>query len=924
MNFKSVDKKYRPIPFWSWNEKLDTETTRSQVRLMNDAGIGGYFMHARGGLLTEYMGKEWFDNVHAACDEGAKLGMHSWAYDENGWPSGFGGGKVNGLGVDYQQKSLHVRSYTEGDENNLTTVKVADGRTYYYDVNEFYVDVLDEKVIAKFIEVIYEEYKDRCKDSFDGFFTDEPQIYRGTGYPWSFTLEEKFTKRYGYSLVENVDRLFLDKADSEKVRVDYWQLVTELFSESFFKQIYEWCETNGYELTGHLVIEESLLGQLVCNGSCMAHYEYFHIPGMDWLCRPVYPCLTPMQVSSVAAQTGKKQILSETFALSGHNVSHAELKRIYEWQMVHGINLLCTHLEGYSLRGIRKRDYPPAMYYQQPWWEDMNIFFDSVSRIGMLLAEGRVVADTLLLHPETTAWKLYNGCEPDEGCRARINEYNDALLRDMRTLEDKHVLYHLGDETVIKRHGRVEGGRLVIGEISYSTVVIPKNLGFLPFTEKLIEEFRLAGGRILCADEVPANTVIPENRLSYTMRVFDDFKLHYFVNTDESSIECDFNIDALRLVAEDGSIEYFGGSHTFAPYESLVLIEGLKEERSAPVSRKTTALDLGGTWKVKNSTFNSLTLDRCDYYFDGELVEKDGYVLNILPRINELEREVSLRQVYSFDIDGNKPSELFLAIETPEIFTITLNGEVVDMTDCGYFRDSAFRMLDISGAASEGKNLLVLESKVKQSDACYEHISKSWSFESMKNCLSYDVEIEPVYIVGDFSLRLPERIDELENNAYRIYDLPTIVPSPSEVDICSLDKSGYSQFAGRLTVEKSFVLDSVNKHVKLVGKGMNSIRIAVNGKHVATKMYPPYEVDLTEHLEKGENVIELTILNNLRNMMGPHHLKMGESFAVGPGAFYKESNIFNHANGAGPSDHSTLAQWDDGYCFVHFGIDPLK
>ena len=107
MDFKHVDKKYRPIPFWSWNEKLDTEETKRQIRIMDEAGIGGYFMHARGGLATEYMGEEWFENVAASIEEGDKLGMHSWAYDENGWPSGFGGGKVNGLGVEYQQKSLH-------------------------------------------------------------------------------------------------------------------------------------------------------------------------------------------------------------------------------------------------------------------------------------------------------------------------------------------------------------------------------------------------------------------------------------------------------------------------------------------------------------------------------------------------------------------------------------------------------------------------------------------------------------------------------------------------------------------------------------------------------------------------------------------------------------------------------------------------
>ena len=38
MNFKNVDKKYRPIPFWSWNEKLDVEETRRQVALMDEAG----------------------------------------------------------------------------------------------------------------------------------------------------------------------------------------------------------------------------------------------------------------------------------------------------------------------------------------------------------------------------------------------------------------------------------------------------------------------------------------------------------------------------------------------------------------------------------------------------------------------------------------------------------------------------------------------------------------------------------------------------------------------------------------------------------------------------------------------------------------------------------------------------------------------
>ena len=63
MDFKNIEKKYRPIPFWSWNSKLDKDETIRQIEIMDKAGIGGYFMHARGGLTTEYMGEEWFDNI---------------------------------------------------------------------------------------------------------------------------------------------------------------------------------------------------------------------------------------------------------------------------------------------------------------------------------------------------------------------------------------------------------------------------------------------------------------------------------------------------------------------------------------------------------------------------------------------------------------------------------------------------------------------------------------------------------------------------------------------------------------------------------------------------------------------------------------------------------------------------------------------
>ncbi|HPZ53143.1 MAG TPA: glycoside hydrolase, partial [Clostridia bacterium] len=85
---------YGSIPFWSWNDKLDPEELRRQINVMKKIGMNGFFMHARGGLETDYLSDDWYDCIRQCVDEAKKLGMEAWSYDENGWPSGFAGGKL--------------------------------------------------------------------------------------------------------------------------------------------------------------------------------------------------------------------------------------------------------------------------------------------------------------------------------------------------------------------------------------------------------------------------------------------------------------------------------------------------------------------------------------------------------------------------------------------------------------------------------------------------------------------------------------------------------------------------------------------------------------------------------------------------------------------------------------------------------------
>ncbi|MDR0287940.1 MAG: hypothetical protein LBI03_09605, partial [Clostridiales bacterium] len=79
-NFLSPGTEYRGKPFWSWNGELEENELVRQIHVMREMGFGGYFMHSRCGLITEYLSEEWFDLCNKVADEGVKLGMESWLY----------------------------------------------------------------------------------------------------------------------------------------------------------------------------------------------------------------------------------------------------------------------------------------------------------------------------------------------------------------------------------------------------------------------------------------------------------------------------------------------------------------------------------------------------------------------------------------------------------------------------------------------------------------------------------------------------------------------------------------------------------------------------------------------------------------------------------------------------------------------------
>ncbi len=904
MDFKTIPNEYRPVPFWAWNEKIDPDRCKQQIGFMHEAGEGGFFVHARGGLQTQFMSDEWFENVEACISETNRFGMDTWLYDENGWPSGFADGKVNGKGEKYWQKNLCMGE--KPDHENRIIAQDED-TWFYYDVNPFYVDLLDPDVTKAFIEEIYEKNYDRLGKRTKGFFTDEPQLNRGK-LPWSNILSEEYLKRYGEKIEPHLRELFETCGDYRRTRVRYWKLLTDLFSQNYFKQIYDWCEARGQKFIGHLLMEESFASQMYSSGAVMPHYEYFSIPGMDCLGRNIIYDLTPFQVGSVAQQLGKKRVMTECFALCGHNVSFDELRCICGHQMIHGINFLCQHLEGFSLRGIRKRDYPPAMYYQQPWWPEYEKFCTAIARVGMILAEGSCTVDTLLIHPQTTAWTLYDlkGDREEE-------EFYQRFKSVVNDLDRKHIPFHLGDETIMERHAHVEGDRLVVGKISYSTVILPEHLLFLENTEELLKEFKANGGKIVSPEDLKARDDVVDNPgILYTQRQMDDCQAYFFLNDSNQSQKAVIRPGSYILDQETGEKLPFTGTYTFGPMESLMVIDD-GTPRAEPSVTVRKALPLDGLWQIEKISPNVLTLDFCDYFFDGELVEKQGYVLNIFQRAMALRRLVQIHQDYHVKAE-KVPEELYLVCETPELFEIRINGRVVSSQTCGWFRDSEFKKLDISGMMHPGENIISFDTTFRQSAETYRKAEKAEQFETEKNKLAYDMEIEPCYLIGDFGIRMDGSTEPLERQAFRFCGEFVMTERPDAIALTDIEKQGFPFFAGSVQLSKELELEDGNYELSVCKRGINAVKAVFNGVDCGSLLYNSGRLDGAKALHSGKNRVTLELFNNLRNMMGPHHLESGESYQVLPASFFKEECVW--------SSWRTEDAWNEDYCFVETSLLP--
>ncbi|MGI5877402.1 MAG: glycosyl hydrolase [Christensenellales bacterium] len=404
----------------------------------------------------------------------------------------------------------------------------ARGAEFTWD-QEGYLDTLDEEAVGEFIQYTHEQYKSAVGEYFGtvvkGVFTDEvaavsygsPEMKGMLCLPWSRKFEQKFYKMHGYDVRDIVPKLFIDSDDiaTARARYDYWLAVRDMYISAYMKQVYDWCNDNNLIFTGHGGGEESLRYQLLSFTDMYEIQKYFHMPGID----EIYTFkfieyydfnITPKLASSAAFFLGRKRLLSETYTLSGWEMTLRDMKRIANRIMLLGVNYIQFMGSIYSMNGSGKTGNGPTHNWQNCLFKHYRDFNKYVSSISWLMSNTDSCAQVLMLNPCATARSLAGGPRLSEGGEhLGINNTHPLTTQDMtaqgvvNALMELHVPFEIVFEQVLD-DARVENGCIQISGHAYDTLILPATLYVTKQTNNIITEFAAQGGRLILINGIPS------------------------------------------------------------------------------------------------------------------------------------------------------------------------------------------------------------------------------------------------------------------------------------------------------------------------------------------------------------------------------------------------------------------------------------
>ena len=461
-----------------------------------------------------------------------------------------------------------------------------------------YVNVMNPDAIKRFYDVTYQAYIDHLGDELDAveaFFTDEPSfmaIYhcelperyreiipvvdkpvkdfdRLPQIPWRKGLQDDFKARWHYDLLPVLPSLFggMELADL-RVRHDFYQLISELYAEAYFKGLQEPLRAHGLPLSGHVLAEERLVDHVACQGNIMGLLKEMDKPGIDMLTATPNNLISTKSLlvckygSSSAHVTGKNDILSETFDWEEQNdglTTTLEQRRgSLAMQSALGITTFASY--------FRWKDFDRG---------DVHKLLDTVSRIYPAVRFGTHVAPVAVLYPIRTAWAYYlpttatidQMVQPEE-----LASLDRQLLEITAMLVCNQIDFDFADSRSLM-NTEAQNGIFHIAEESYQHLVVPPNAVLCPKDIETVRRLAESGVSItafspLSKMRLPnvADTRLPEESGESPAEVLTDLADRF----PETVKVCDLGENWLSFIEEniDRDIVISGDTDSIAVRQS--------------------------------------------------------------------------------------------------------------------------------------------------------------------------------------------------------------------------------------------------------------------------------------------------------------------------------------------------------------------
>lgn len=248
-------------------------------------------------------------------------------------------------------------------------------------------------------------------------------------------------------------------------------------------------------------------------------------------------------------------------------------------------------------------------------------------------------------------------------------------------------------------------------------------------------------------------------------------------------------------------------SYDFAPYGSVLIKCGVKESISPVCNDIVCSVDLKDEWQIKTCSPNALALDFCKYRIDDGGWQNPCTVIQLQQRLLQLKKPCKTEMEFSFRIEQNGlPDDLSLCMENPQLYRIEINGKPFEFSAEGYFVDKSIVKCNIAPHVKSGVNTIGLSCNYYQSPKVYEVLFAPDMCASERNKLTYDTELESIYLVGSFGVKNDAPYSYGERRAIHTSGDFCLTSLPKTVNATHITESGFWFFLGALELTQRVIV----------------------------------------------------------------------------------------------------------------------